>query len=96
MNDEELKLYPWRKKVKTLPPSFKNPIANIIRVGHIPKLATSRENLREILGINRKPPTAYQHEKAREELEELVKRTELYEKATWNDRRDKTEGGGSD
>jgi hypothetical protein len=86
MSDDELTLYPWRKKVKTLPDSFKNPIVNIIRVGHVPKLATAREKIREGLGINRKPPTAYQDEKARSELAALVKGTDLYDKAMWNER----------
>ncbi|MFX1318877.1 MAG: hypothetical protein ACFE9D_07775 [Promethearchaeota archaeon] len=86
MSDDELTLYPWRKKVKTLPKSFKNPIVNIIRVGHVPKLASTRERIREDLGINRKPPTAYQDEKARRELKELVKSTELYDKAMWEER----------
>jgi hypothetical protein len=94
MSDDELTLYPWRKKVKTLPESFRNPIENIIRVGHIPKLVATREKVRETLGINRKPPTAYQHENAREELKELVKGTELYDKATWNVRKDITEDEG--
>lgn len=84
MSDDELTLYPWRKKVKTLPESFKGPIENIIRLGHVPKLVVTREKVRETLGINRKPPTAYQYEEAREELEELVKGTDLYDKATWN------------
>lgn len=94
MSDDELTLYPWRKKVKTLPESFKSPIENIIRMGHIPKLVAMREKVRETLGINRKPPTAYQHEDAREELEELVKSTDLYEKATWSAKEDKTEDEG--
>jgi hypothetical protein len=94
MSDDELTLYPWRKKVKTLPESFKSPIENIIRMGHIPKLVAMREKVRETLGINRKPPTAYQHEDAREELEELVKSTDLYDKATWDAKEDKTEDEG--
>ncbi|MFX1341261.1 MAG: hypothetical protein ACFFAL_01060 [Promethearchaeota archaeon] len=94
MSEDELTLYPWRKKVKTLPESFKDPIENIIRVGHVPKLVVTREKVRETLGINRKPPTAYQHEDAREELEELVKGTELYDKATWTDKDEKIEDEG--
>ena len=90
MSDEQL--YPWRKKVKTLPPSFKNPIANIIQVGHIPKLVTAREKIRETLGINRKPPTAYSIESAKEEIQQLIKRTDLYDKATWNTREEPSEG----
>jgi hypothetical protein len=91
MSDDELTLYPWRKKVKVLPASFKNPIVNIIREGHVPKLVSSREKIRETLGINRKPPTAYQHESARAEVKQLVKGTELYDKATWNVRDSKTD-----
>jgi hypothetical protein len=87
-NDE---LYPWRKKVKTLPFSFKDPIKNIIHTGHIPKLVSTREKLRETLGINRKPPTAYDSEKAKEELQKLVKHTDLYAKATWNPREDQSD-----
>ncbi len=86
MSDDEIVLYPWRKKVKTLPESFKNPIMNIIRMGHIPKLAVTRERVREALGINRKPPTAYQDPNAQKEVEELVKETDLYDKATWDAR----------
>ncbi|MFW9985289.1 MAG: hypothetical protein ACFFDJ_01855 [Candidatus Odinarchaeota archaeon] len=89
MSDEQL--YPWRKKVKTLPPTFKNPIANIIHLGHIPKLVTTREKIRETLGINRKPPTAYGIESAKVEVQELIKRTELYDKATWNPTKEQTE-----
>ena len=92
MSDEQL--YPWRKKVKTLPPSFKNPIANIIHVGHIPKLVTAREKLRETLGINRKPPTAYGIESAKEEIQQLIKRTDLYDKAIWNTREEQEEREG--
>jgi hypothetical protein len=86
MSDDELTLYPWRKKVKTLPESFKSPIVNIIQVGHVPKLASAREKIRETLGINRKPPTAYQDEKARGELKKLMKDTDLYDKAMWEER----------
>jgi hypothetical protein len=84
MSDEELSLYPWRKKVKTLPASIKNPVVNMIRVGHIPKLSVMREKVRDSLGLNQKPPTAYQFKTAQAELEELVLQTNLYRKATWN------------
>ena len=89
MSDNELTLYPWRKKLKTLPETFKAPIANIIREGHIPKLVSTREKIREELGMNRKPPTAYQDEDARQEVAELVKSTDLYDKATWDEREDR-------
>ena len=92
MSNEEL--YPWRKKVKTLPPSFKDPIKNIIHTGHIPKLVSTREKLRETLGINRKPPTAYDSVKAQEELQKLVKRTDLYAKATWSSKEDQNDHQG--
>jgi hypothetical protein len=59
---------------------------NIIQVGHVPKLASAREKIREKLGINRKPPTAYRDEKARSELALLMKDTDLYDKAMWNER----------
>jgi hypothetical protein len=91
MSDESL--YPWRKKVKTLPRSFKDPIANIIQSGHIPKLVGTRETLRETLGMNRKPPTAYSHESAKEELQKLVKRTDLFDKATWSARTKPSKSG---
>ncbi|MFX0168671.1 MAG: hypothetical protein ACFE89_04845 [Candidatus Hodarchaeota archaeon] len=92
MRDEDI--YPWRKKVKTLPPAFKNPIVNIIQIGHIPKLVATREKLRETLGMNRKPPTAYALESAQKELQKLVKRTALFEKAIWNLREEPSEPGG--
>jgi len=92
MSDEEL--YPWRKKVKLLPSSFKDPISNIIHTGHVPKLVGTREKLRESLGINRKPPTAYDSEQAKEELQKLVKRTDLFAKATWNPREDQSDPQG--
>ena len=86
MSEDEIVLYPWRKKVKTLPETFRNPIVNIIRVGHVPKLAVTREKIREDLGINRKPPTAYQDPKAQKEVEKLVRDTDLFDKATWGAR----------
>ncbi len=91
MSDKDLTLYPWRKKVKTLPASIKNPISNMIRIGHIPKLSIMREKVRDSLGLNQKPPTAYQLKTAQKELQELVLQTNLYRKATWDPGADEIE-----
>jgi len=84
LSEEEVKLYPWRKIVKTLPPSFKEPMINMIKMGHVPELSAFREKVRETLGMDRTPPTAYQIESALKELQELVKKTELDLKVAWN------------
>lgn len=84
MSEEEVRLYPWRKNVKPLPSSLKTPIEKMIQIGHIPQLSISREKTRETLGIASSPPTAYQKEEARTELQDLVKQTDLYRKAVWN------------
>lgn len=90
MSEEDINLYPWRKKVKTLPSSLKDPIVNLIQIGHVPKLSVFREKIRENLGINRKPLTAYKIDSARSELQELMKHTDLYDKAMWKPRNIKT------
>jgi hypothetical protein len=59
---------------------------NIIQIGHVPKLVSAREKIRENLGMNRKPSTAYRDEKARSELALLMKDTDLYDKAMWKER----------
>ena len=84
MSEEELKLYPWRKKVKTLPPSFKEPMTDMIKMGHVPELSAHREKIRETLGVDRIPPTAYKIESALKEFQELVKKTGLDQKVAWN------------
>ena len=89
MSDEESKLYPWRKNVKTLPSSFETPASRLVEIGHIPELSAFREKVREQLGMERNPPTAYQFESARLELQELVKDTDLYLKVAWNWRKKK-------
>lgn len=87
MSEEEVRIFPWRKNVKDLPSSLKTPVSRMIQMGHIPQLSASREKTRETLGIEPSPPTAYQKEDARKELQDLVKQTDLYEKATWNPKR---------
>lgn len=91
MSEEELKLYPWRKIVKTIPPNLKDAVIKLIKMGHVPQLSVSRENTREALGMNRTPPTAYQIKNAVSELQELIKQTDLDEKVAWNWKEGKSE-----
>ena len=91
MSEEETKIYPWRKVVKTLPPSLKIPLMNLIKTGHIPELSSFREKVREGLGMQGSPPTAYQNENALVEVQDLVKQTCLDRKVAWNWRKKKSE-----
>ena len=88
---EEEKLYPWRKAVKTLPSPFKIPVTNLIRMGHIPKLSSSHEDMREELGMDRVPPTAYRAGSALSEVQELVRKSSLDLKVAWNWRKNRSE-----
>ena len=91
MSKKEVDRYPWRKRVKTLPQPFKVPVTNMIKMGHIPELSDSRAKVRETLGINRSPPTAYKDKNALSELQELVKHTNLDEKIAWNWKKGKSD-----
>lgn len=88
MSEEEVKLYPWRKIVKTLPPSFKTPVINLIKMGHIPELSAFRKKVREALGFF---ITAYHNTDTLSELQELVKKTKLDQKVAWNWKKGKSD-----
>jgi len=89
--NEETNLYPWRKTIKVLPKPIKDSIANIIKIGHIPKLSSLREKMRKQLGIDPIPPTVYRFKNALLELHLLAKLTKLDLKIGWDWEKEKPE-----
>lgn len=66
-------LYPLRKAVKGyVPESFRIPITTILKFGHIRELLATMERRRGEVGLDSVPPTAYKHEKALKEFQELI------------------------
>ncbi|MFQ6126824.1 MAG: hypothetical protein ACE5R6_19780 [Candidatus Heimdallarchaeota archaeon] len=88
MSEEEIKLYPWRKIVKTLPPSFKTSVINLIEMGHIPELSAYRKKVREALGFFF---TATLNTDTLSEFHELIKKTKLDQKVAWNWKKGKSD-----
>jgi heterodisulfide reductase subunit C len=72
--EEEVKRFPLRRIIKNVvPSSFKGAITNLFRIGHVPELLDYWVDERIRIGLEGKPPTAYQDDKALSELQALVK-----------------------
>lgn len=83
----ELKLYPLRKPVKSLPDAFKPPTTGLLNYGHVPRLSGFLQRTRAKLGLPKAPPTAYQLKDAVREVQEIFKSFNLDVKYGWDWRR---------
>ncbi|MHA1237777.1 MAG: hypothetical protein ACTSSJ_00785 [Candidatus Odinarchaeia archaeon] len=79
MSEESVPLYPLRKKIKHLPPAFKGAIEEVFREAMNRALPEYFEEERDTLDLG-EVKTAWRNEKARQQIEELIKELNLDKK----------------
>ncbi|MHA1835682.1 MAG: hypothetical protein ACTSYQ_01950 [Candidatus Odinarchaeia archaeon] len=85
MSEDELVLYPLRKKLRTLPPAFKGAIEEILKEGMNRELPDFFEDERDMLDMG-EVKTAWKIEEAQKQVQELAKRLGIDKKVgfDWN------------
>ena len=73
--EENLQLYPLRKDLKGfLPPQFRISISNILSIGHVQEFVDMWKGRRVKIGLSDIPPTAYKHEFAVKQVQDIAKK----------------------